>query len=174
MKVFDAQAFKDRLIICAVAIAATIVVAVLLKRLRLGLATQAVGENRLAATALGHSPELIAGVNWALGSTFAGVAGVFIVPISGFSVSRLSLIVVPALAASLIGRFRSLSLTALGALVIGVGQSLLSRYVKTPGWSDALPFLIIVLVMTVGGHAIPRRDEVQARSEEHTSELQSH
>ncbi len=163
VNIFGAKAFADRLIIFGVAIAATVLVGVLLAKLRFGLATQAVGENRLAATALGHSPEVVAGVNWALGSTFAGVAGVLIVPISGFSVARLSLLVVPALAAALIGRFRSLPLTALGAIVIGVGQSLLSKYVKTPGWSDALPFLIIVLMMTVSGQVIPRRDEVQAR-----------
>jgi len=161
--ILGAKAFADRLIIFGIAVVATIVVAILLTKLKFGLATQAVGENRLAATALGHSPELVAGVNWALGSTFAGVAGVLIVPISGFSVSRLTLIVVPSLAAALIGRFRSLPLTALGALVIGVGQSLLSKYVRTPGWSDALPFLIIVLMMTVSGQVIPRRDEVQAR-----------
>jgi len=163
VSILGAQGFADRLIIFAVGVGATILVAVLLTKLRFGLATQAVGENRLAATALGHSPELVAGVNWALGSTFAGVAGVLVVPISGFSVSRLTLLVVPALAAALIGRFRSLPLTAVGALVIGVGQSLLSKYVKTPGWSEALPFLVIVLMMTVSGQVIPRRDEVQAR-----------
>lgn len=163
VSVFGAKGFADRLIIFGVGVGATVVLAVLLAKLRFGLATQAVGENRLAATALGHSPELVAGVNWALGSTFAGVAGVLVVPISGFSVSRLTLLVVPALAAALIGRFRSLPLTAVGALVIGVGQSLLSKYVKTPGWSEALPFLVIVLMMTVSGQVIPRRDEVQAR-----------
>ncbi len=84
-------------------------------------------------------------------------------PISGLDNTALILLVVPALAAALIGGFRSYWLTMFGALALGIGQSLLTKY--TTEWNlptgipDALPFLVIIVVLSVRGSAIPSRDE---------------
>ena len=95
-----------------------------------------------------------------LGSALAGLAGALIVPISGLGVTPLTLLVVPAFAAALLGRFSSFMMTIVGALLLGVGQSLLTRYVRTPGGGDAFVFLVIIGVTILRGAAIPTRDEV--------------
>ena len=153
----------DRVILLGIALAVTFVLWLVMRVTLFGLTTQAVSESRLAIRAVGRSPDRIATANWTLGAALAGAAGVLIVPISGLDNTALILLVVPALAAALIGGFRSYWLTTLGALALGIGQSLLTKY--TTEWNlptgilDALPFLVIILVLSIRGSAIPSRDE---------------
>lgn len=153
----------DRLVLLGLAVLGTVALTVFYSRSRFGLATRAAAENRRAASALGWSPERIGAINWALGGALAGLAGILTVPISGLNLEGLVLLVVPALAAALVGGFRSFPLTLLGALGLGVGQSILSRYATTPGLQEALPLLVIVVVLVARGNAIPTRDEEPPR-----------
>jgi sulfate-transporting ATPase len=70
-----------------------------------------VAENEVAASALGWSPDLIATVNWAVGSAIAAVAGVLIIPLTGLNVTILILLIVPTFASALVGGFTSFPLT---------------------------------------------------------------
>lgn len=149
----------DRASLLAIAGGITVLLTVVYRRTRFGYATRAAAENRRAASALGVSPDGIGVVNWAIGGCLAATAGILIVPISGLNVEGLVLLVVPALAAALVGGFRSFPLTLLGALVIGVSQAVVSRYTTTPGLADALPFVVIIIVLVARGSAIPARDE---------------
>ena len=84
-----------------------------------GRVTTAVAENQVIAASLGHSPDLIAAANWALGSALAAVAGVLIAPILFLEPTTIPLLVLPAMAAALLGQFASFPLTFLMAMVIG-------------------------------------------------------
>jgi sulfate-transporting ATPase len=137
---------------------------------RFGLITRAAAENETAAAALGRSPDTIAATNWFIGSALAGLAGVLVVPIIGLSVNQIMLLLVPALAAALVGGFRSFPLTLVGGLLIGVTESLLTsgadwipELLKGPGWSKAVPFLVIIIVLVVRGRALPLRSHVLER-----------
>jgi ABC-type branched-subunit amino acid transport system ATPase component/ABC-type branched-subunit amino acid transport system permease subunit len=134
---------------------------------RFGIATTAVGENPLITSAQGWSPDLVATVNWAIGGALSGLAGVLIVPFVGLSSAGLTFVIVPALAAALVGGFASFPLTLLGGLLIGVVGSeglLLQANGSIPvGWSDALPFLVIVVLLVVRGKGVPGRGERSAR-----------
>ncbi len=122
-----------------------------------GLTTSAVAENERAAASLGRSPELVATVNWALGAMLAGAAGVLVAPIVGLSATQLGLLLMPALAAALVGGFRSFGITWAAALAIGVAQAELTRYVSVPGLAASLPFLVVIAVLALRGQAIPVR-----------------
>src|SRR5882757_2376915 len=128
-----------------------------------GRLTSAVAENQRATAALGHSPDTIAVVNWMIGAGLAGLAGVLIAPITFLEPNQLALLVVPAIAAALVGNFASFPLAFLGALVIGVGESLTTRYVSNPGWSDSAAFLIIIAVVLIRGRGLPLRSFVLDR-----------
>ncbi|HWI71353.1 MAG TPA: branched-chain amino acid ABC transporter permease/ATP-binding protein [Baekduia sp.] len=128
-----------------------------------GLQTSAVAENRRGAAALGRSPERVGLINWALGAAVAGLAGGLVTPVIGLSVTTLSLLLLPALAAGLLGSFTSFWLALLGGLIIGVGQSELTRYDVGQGWSDAFPFLIVLAVLVFRSRTLPERNQVQAR-----------
>jgi ABC-type branched-subunit amino acid transport system ATPase component/branched-subunit amino acid ABC-type transport system permease component len=150
---------EDRLLIAAIAVIVTAVVVVWSSRTRLGLAVLAVAENRTVAAAMGWSPNLVGVVSWALGSVLAAVAIILAAPLTGLNVGSLTLFVLPAMAAALVARFESYWLTLVGALVIGVGSSEVTRYVSTPGVAGAIPLLVIVGLLIVRGATLPSKAE---------------
>lgn len=122
-----------------------------------GRATRATAESERGAMLLGYSPDLIGAANWAAGSALAAVAGVLIAPIATLDINTLSLLIIPALAAALVGRFNSFGVTAVTAVAIGVAQSLLTNYSTTPGITQAVPFVLVVGALLLRGRAIPER-----------------
>jgi branched-chain amino acid transport system permease protein len=147
----------DRLYLVGTAALLTVVLWAVYRFTRFGMATRAAAENERGASLLGYSPDFIGAMNWMLGSMLAALAGVLFAPITALNISTLSLLVVPALAAALVGKFNSFGLTMIVALAIGMVQSLLTRFWTQPGINDALPFLLILLVMIVSGQLIPGR-----------------
>jgi ABC-type branched-subunit amino acid transport system ATPase component/ABC-type branched-subunit amino acid transport system permease subunit len=166
---------EDRWWLLAIALALTVALGVLYRTTRFGLATSAVAENEDALAALGRSPGIVAALNWCFGGMIAGLAAILLAGVGGgpgLMVVDLSLVVIPALAAALIGSFRSFELTFLGAIVIGVLQAelayvastdVLPEALRTPGLPQAVPFLVIIVVLVARGRALPLRDERGAR-----------
>jgi sulfate-transporting ATPase len=151
----------DRLIMFGIGVAVTIGLAAMFRWTRVGLATSAVSENQRAAASLGISPDLIAGVNWALAGALATIAVLLTTSVSGsLDVHTAVLLVIPGLAAALVGGFESFGWTAVGATAIGVAEAEMARYVSTPGWAKSVPFLVIVIALIVRGRALPLRDEI--------------
>ena len=128
-----------------------------------GRITTAVAEHEVVAASLGYSPNAIAMLNWSVGSMLAGLAGVLIAPIILLQPTSLVLLVVPAMAAALIGDFRSFPITFAAALALGVAQSEMQLYVSTPGWPTAAPFLVVIAVLIVRGRSLPLRSLVLDR-----------
>ena len=160
---FGARVGEDRLMLLVIAVMVAAVLAVVYRRTRFGLITRAAAENEKGASLLGYSPDKIAAINWALGTGLAALAGILISPIVAISPDAYTLLVIPALAAALLGRFTSFWITAGAAVGIGVAQSLVADYVTYPGVSDALPFAVIIIAMAVTGKLIPSRHAVISR-----------
>jgi sulfate-transporting ATPase len=169
----DISIGRDRVVLLAIGVALTIVLTLVYHHTRFGHATTAVAESRRATAAQGISPDLVAAVNWAVGTILGALAAVLIVNISGLQVVTLTLLVVPALAAALVGSFRSFWLTMCGGLLIGVVQSEIA-YLQVrlgpgtdlSGWGASVPFLIIIVVLVVRGRALPLRGEASERPPE--------
>ncbi|MCU1657600.1 MAG: transporter related protein, partial [Pseudonocardiales bacterium] len=150
-------------IIFFVGLAVTVILWAVYRFTSFGRLTSAVAENQRATAALGRSPEMIAVVNWMIGAGLAGLAGVLIAPITFLEPNQLALLVVPAIAAALVGNFASFPLAFVGALAIGAGESLTTRYVSNPGWSQSLAFLIIIAFVLIRGRGLPLRSFVLDR-----------
>jgi ABC-type branched-subunit amino acid transport system ATPase component/branched-subunit amino acid ABC-type transport system permease component len=128
-----------------------------------GRVTTAVAEHDLVAATLGHSPNVVATINWVIGSMLAGLAGVLIAPITFLQPTTLVLLVIPAMAAALIGQFKSFPIAFLAALVLGVAQSEMNTYVSSPGWGTAAPFIAIIILLILRGRSLPLRSFVLDR-----------
>jgi ABC-type branched-subunit amino acid transport system ATPase component/branched-subunit amino acid ABC-type transport system permease component len=148
---------EDRLILVAIAIGLTIALWALYRLTAFGAATSAVAENQRSAAALGWSPDMIAMINWALGSALAGTAAILIAPIVQLQVSTMTTLALASMSAALVASFRSFPVAFAAGLAIGVGQTLLQSYVSTPGLSSSLPFAVIVVVLLVRGRSLPAR-----------------
>ncbi|MBV9660751.1 MAG: ATP-binding cassette domain-containing protein [Acidimicrobiales bacterium] len=154
---------EDRIINLAIAVVLTVGLWIIYRKTRFGIATAALAENERATATLGWSPTILAVGNWAAGGALAGLAGILLAPITGLSPSALTLAVVPALAAGLLGGFSSFPLTMLGGLLIGVLESETTRYITTPGWPTAIPFLAIIVLLVLRGRALPLRSHTFER-----------
>lgn len=154
---------SDRLYILAICVATGSVLYSIYRWTAFGRVTTAVAENQLAAATFGYSPDVIAAVNWAIGGALAGLAGILIAPIIFLEPVSLVLLVVPAMAVALVGGFSSYPVTFTAALVLGVAQSEISRYVSQPGWPTAAPFLVVIAFLVVRGRGLPLRSLVMDR-----------
>ena len=146
-----------------IAAALTLVLTLASSKSVVGLAMNGAAENERAASALGWSPGALATTTWVIGGALAGGAGALIAPISGLDPTDLVLLVIPSLAAALLGRFLSFPVTLLGALGIGIIQSLSIHYVNISGFQESVPFLVIILVVVVTGRSLPLRSHMTTR-----------
>jgi sulfate-transporting ATPase len=163
VKIFGNPVAKDRLYVLGIACVLTLALWLVYKHTRFGLATTAVAESEETAQLAGHSPNAIALTNWMLGCGLAGLAGVLTVSISGLSVDSTVLLIVPMLAAGLIGNFTSFPITLAASVVIGIIQSEMVKYVTTPGWSETVPFLLVIVILVLRGRPLPVRSHVNER-----------
>jgi ABC-type branched-subunit amino acid transport system ATPase component/branched-subunit amino acid ABC-type transport system permease component len=157
--ILGASIGEDRLWIFGIVVVLTVVLWAVYRYTTFGLATTAVAENPTAAATLAISPDLIAVVNWAVGAALGGLAAILLVPITTLSAANLSLIVIPILAAAVIGGFSSFPITTLAGLGMGIAQSEVTRYVSTPGWDTAVPFIAVTLILYFRGRRVAGRDE---------------
>jgi sulfate-transporting ATPase len=155
---------RDRLILIAIALILTIAIFFAYRFTRFGLATSAVAENKEALATLGWSPDRVAGLNWALAGALSAFATIMLIPITGLSVGLSTELLLPALAAAVVGNFTSFPLTFAGALLIGIAQGEIQRFgANINGLGDAVPFAAIILVVVLRGRALPLRAFVAER-----------
>jgi branched-chain amino acid transport system permease protein len=140
-----------RFITIVVAVLVAVFLRLLLYRSRTGVAMRAVVDNRELAALHGIRPGRISSLAWALGSSMAAIAGILLAPSVGLRVDVLTLFIVDAFAAAIIGRLRSLPWTFVGGLVIGVTQSFTLNFLQWGGrWgtaSIAIPAVILFIAL---------------------------
>ena len=98
-------------------------------------------------------------------SVLAGAGGILVAPVTGLDPVTTTLLVVPALAAALVGRLVSFGATVAAALGLGMAQSLLLlapgqlSWFPRSGVREALPLVVIVVALALGagGPAWPGR-----------------
>jgi branched-chain amino acid transport system permease protein len=125
----------------------------LLYRTRLGVAMRAQVDDRGLAALTGSRPARVSMLSWALGSSLAAVAGVLLAPILQLNVLVLTLLVINAYAAAMVGRLKSLPLTFAGALALGLAESFAVRYLPNDGVFNnakaAIPTLFLFAVLLI-------------------------
>src|SRR6201999_2359610 len=77
--------------------------------------------------------------------------------------TQLVLLVLPAMSAALLGGFSSFPVTFVVAVVLGIAESLIGRYVSQPGWARAAPFVVVVIVLIIRGQVLRLRSHILDR-----------
>ena len=145
---------------CGLAIAVGL--AVMLRATRTGIDMRAIVDSRHLLMMCGGRPDRVGVISWSIGSSLAALAGILIAPTLQLSVVPLTLMVVNAYAAAVIGRLRSLPLTFLGALLIGLADSYGIGYLPMDiRWLSsirpAIPVIVLFVALLLVPHATPRR-----------------
>jgi sulfate-transporting ATPase len=152
----------DRLWLAGTIICLGIVLTVLFRFTRFGLATRASAESEVGALVSGLSPDRIALVNWIISFVVCGIAGILIAPLVPLQPGTYTLFIVPALAAAVVGRFHSLGWAITAGLGIGALESL-SVYVNgvhpdfPAGAGELIPLILVLVVLAVRGQTMPSR-----------------
>ncbi len=164
----------DRLILPGIVLGATLVISLLFRFSRFGVATRAASENEVGAMLLGLSPNQLALANTLLATVAAGSLGVLAASVTQLDSTSLPLQVVPALTAALFARFTSFWIASVIGLCIGMLENLLYYFqtfswfptdngLAMPGVQPLLVFLLMVVALFLRGTSLPTRGELVER-----------
>jgi branched-chain amino acid transport system permease protein len=138
-------------------IVATVVVVVglgvLFRSTALGLRMRAVVESPRLLQLHGVNAERVATSAWMLSSVIAALAGVLLAPLyARVDATNFTVLMVAAIAAAVFGRLRSLPLTLLGGVLLGVGQEVLTKYLPlgnelVKGFRPSVPFILLFALL---------------------------
>ena len=132
---------------------------------RFGVAIRAAADNGDAARLLGVSVDRVAAFTWVAGSMLAALAGILLAVKDGsLATSTLSTgFLVKALAAALIGGLTSLPGAIVGGLVVGIGEAIISGYLRdTIGAADAVFFVAVAAMLVFRPQGIfGQRDDAE-------------
>lgn len=122
----------------------------LLRKSRYGVLVRAISEREVAALALGiPTARILAGV-WGISALLATLAGALLAAASGVghNLVFLGLKVFPV---AILGGLDSVGGALLAGLILGVLEALSQRYLEPllPGFTEALPFVVVLLVLLV-------------------------
>ena len=135
----------------AVVVGATAVLCLVLyllfKHTKLGIAMQAMSQNQLAAYYMGIPVKRLNSMVWALAAMVAAVAGLLLAPIT-FVHANMGFIGLKAFPAAVVGGFGSLPGAIVGGLVIGVVESLSGFYLPD-GFKDTAAYIVVLIMLMV-------------------------
>jgi branched-chain amino acid transport system permease protein len=166
-----------QVVVILVAFAVAAGLRLLLYGTRTGIAMRAVVSNRSLVQLNGGRPGRSSAASWSLGSSLAALSGILIADRLGLEVLTLTLLVVNAYAAAIVGRLVSLPFTYLGAVILGLAQSYAVGYLpRNPDWLPdgidivtsmrlAIPVIMLFIVLLVLPQA-PLRAHGLVRSRE--------
>jgi branched-chain amino acid transport system permease protein len=131
--------------IAAVAIAA--VLTLLLRYTQVGLQLRAMSERPVTAQLLGINTQGLAIIVWTSTGVLSALAMLLIAPTRNPTFESMSFLIVPALAAALVGAFSRVWIATLAALLIGVVEGAASRIDGLSDYRGVLPAVIILLAL---------------------------
>lgn len=132
----------------AAGVAGSLLLYLLVQKTRLGLAMRATSENLMAAQTLGIPTRLVLSVSWGVASALGVVAGVFLAPALLLDPFFMLDAFLKGFAAAVLGGLNSLPGAVVGALILGVAESLTGAYIAIQ-YKNTLAFVIIIVVLLV-------------------------
>lgn len=142
----------DQLYGVGAAVIVALLLVCLLRFTIIGLKMRAVFDSPTVASLTGTSPAAISDLSWALSGALAAIGGVFLAPLLGLTSDAFLSLTVASLAAALVGGLRSIPISFLAALVIGVISSAISGIDQTSpllslGVEPSVPFLVMIVTL---------------------------
>lgn len=125
----------------------TLAITLFLNRSHVGLQLRALSERPAAAELVGIPVRALSLWVWGVSGAATALALILIAPQRSPNFLTLSLLIVPALAAALIGFFRNFWATLAGGVAIGVIEGLASVIPGLGEFRAALPFVVILAVL---------------------------
>lgn len=151
------------LAVLSIALVVALLLGWFLHRTRDGIAMRARVDNPALAAINGARPQRSAQLAWVLGVSSAALAGILVAPKLTLSPLPLTLLVVNAYAAAVIGGLRSLPVTVAGALLLGLANDYMIGYLPKidtgqqylRGLATVTPVVVLFAALLVVGRRAP-------------------
>jgi branched-chain amino acid transport system permease protein len=147
VKVANVPVGYSQILVMVVAVSLSLGLATFLRLSRFGIAMRAVSDDPVAAGLWGVPVRWVGAVSWMLGSLVAAIAGILISPFINFDTISLTLLVLDALAAALIGGLVSLPLTVLGGFALGLLETYPRIWIQSQDFPKLIALLVILAVL---------------------------
>jgi branched-chain amino acid transport system permease protein len=129
---------------------------------KLGTAMRAMANDREITATLGVPVRRVEAAAWLGCGLLSGIAGIMLADLSALDDTTLVFtVVISSLAAALIGRLRSIPVTFVAALVIGLVHDLITPITQISNYQDMTPFVLAAIALLVMS-----RTQVMTRSRE--------
>lgn len=158
--VWGQRVSQTQLIGMAFPIVVTVGTAIYLRLTRVGTAMRALANDREATAMLGVPVRRVESAAWFGSGILAGVSGLLLSNLVSLDSVTLTFLVVPALAAALIGQLRSLWVTLLAGFVIGLVQSCATAFRSIADYRQMTPFVLAIVALLVFAARGQRRERM--------------
>jgi branched-chain amino acid transport system permease protein len=149
LAVADVPIVANTLVIIAASIGLAFGLGAYLRYTSFGRAMRAVSDSPTSASLWGVPVNKVSAVSWMLGSLVAALAGILITPFINFDTTSLTLLIIDALAAALIGGLVSLPLTVLGGFALGLLETYPTIWIQSLGFPRLVALIVILVVLIV-------------------------
>lgn len=139
----------DQFTTVIVALGLALGTAAVLRWTTFGTSMRAVADDPDAARLWGINVNRVMAVSWIAGSAMGAIAGVLITPNTTFNPISLTIVVIAAFTAALIGRLTSLPWTFVGAIFLGLAQTYPRMFSSAAGAGDAVTFALVLLTLAI-------------------------
>lgn len=143
----DVRVTATQLVALGLALAMTATTSIYLRLTDTGTAMRALADDRELASMLGVRVRRIESLAWLVSGVLAGASGLLLASLVQLTANTLTFLVIPALAACIVGRFSSLWWTLAGGLAVGVLEAIGTPYDWISEYRTAAPFLVAVIVI---------------------------
>jgi branched-chain amino acid transport system permease protein len=126
-----------------VAIAAT----VFLRLTKIGTAMRALADDREITATLGVPVRRVEAAAWFGSGILAGITGLLLADLDTLDPTTLTFLVIFTVAAALIARLRSITVTFVAAVVIGLVDNLVTPINSITNYRDATPFVLAIIAL---------------------------
>jgi len=137
----------EHLVIIAVTALLILVLYLLFKRTKIGIAMQATSQNQLAAFYMGIPVRRINMLVWGISAAVSAGAGLLLAPIT-FVHANMGFIGLKAFPAAVVGGFGSIPGALVGGLIIGVVETLAGFYLPE-GFKDIAAYIVVLVMLAV-------------------------
>ncbi|NKQ88299.1 branched-chain amino acid ABC transporter permease [Rhizobium ruizarguesonis] len=151
ISLFGVRLTYTRIIAILLAVVMVGSITLLLNRTRLGLDMRALANDRDLSAILGVRILYTETAAWVITGIFSGFAGLLLADLVRLQCTFLTLLVIPAIAAAILGQLRSLWETAVAGLLIGIAEAALTPVGWISPYRAAAPFIIALVAVTILG-----------------------
>jgi branched-chain amino acid transport system permease protein len=133
----------------AAGIAIVLVTGAFLRYTKLGTAMRAMANDREITATLGVPVRRVEAAAWLGCGLIAGVAGLLLADLVALDATTLTFLVISSLAAALMARLRSITLTFAAAILIGLIHDLVTPIQQLTSYRDMTPFVLAAVALLV-------------------------